>query len=70
MGVYKDGYAEIIKNNLGNRTTPSWVAFTDTERLIEEAAKNQASLNTERTIFDVKRLMGRKLVTIIVLLIF
>ncbi|KAL2941026.1 Luminal-binding protein 5 [Bienertia sinuspersici] len=60
VGVYKDGHVEIIANDQGNRITPSWVAFTDSERLIGEAAKNQASLNPERTIFDVKRLIGRK----------
>ncbi|KAG8368741.1 hypothetical protein BUALT_Bualt15G0077500 [Buddleja alternifolia] len=60
VGVYRNGKLEIISNDQGNRITPSWVAFTDTERLIGEAAKNQASLNPERTIFDVKRLIGRK----------
>ncbi|KNA11642.1 hypothetical protein SOVF_133320 [Spinacia oleracea] len=60
VGVYKDGHVEIIANDQGNRITPSWVAFTDTERLIGEAAKNQASLNPERTIFDVKRLIGEE----------
>ncbi|KAK7258895.1 hypothetical protein RIF29_24484 [Crotalaria pallida] len=61
VGVYKNDHVEIIANDQGNRITPSWVAFTDTERLIGEAAKNQAPLNAERTIFDVKRLIGRKI---------
>ncbi|KAL9418051.1 hypothetical protein AB3S75_040957 [Citrus x aurantiifolia] len=60
VGVYRNDHVEIIANDQGNRITPSWVAFTDTERLIGEAAKNQAALNPERTIFDVKRLIGRK----------
>ncbi|KAL6320421.1 hypothetical protein AAG906_007118 [Vitis piasezkii] len=60
VGVYKNGHVEIIANDQGNRITPSWVAFTDTERLIGEAAKNQAAVNAERTVFDVKRLIGRK----------
>ncbi|KAH9689399.1 Heat shock 70 kDa protein BIP1 [Citrus sinensis] len=60
VGVYRNGRVEIIANDQGNRITPSWVAFTDTERLIGEAAKNQAALNAERTVFDVKRLIGRK----------
>ncbi|KAK4438257.1 Luminal-binding protein 5 [Sesamum alatum] len=60
VGVYRHGKLDIIANDQGNRITPSWVAFTDTERLIGEAAKNQAALNPERTIFDVKRLIGRK----------
>ncbi|MBA0632275.1 hypothetical protein Godav_001051, partial [Gossypium davidsonii] len=60
VGVYKNGHVEIVANDQGNRITPSWVAFTDSERLIGEAAKNQAALNAERTIFDVKRLIGRK----------
>ncbi len=61
--VYKNGHVEIIANNQGNRITPSWVGFTDStdsERLIGEAAKNQAAANAERSVFDVKRLIGRK----------
>jgi heat shock protein 5 len=60
VGVYKDGRVQIIANDQGNRITPSYVAFTDTERLVGDAAKNQASLNPERTLFDVKRLIGRE----------
>ncbi|KAK9691922.1 hypothetical protein RND81_09G229000 [Saponaria officinalis] len=60
VGVLRGEHVEIIPNDQGNRITPSYVAFTDSERLIGEAAKNQASLNPDRTIFDVKRLIGRK----------
>ncbi|KAH9755271.1 Heat shock 70 kDa protein BIP3 [Citrus sinensis] len=60
VGLYRDGHVEIIANDQGNRFTPSWIAFTDTERLIGEAAKNQAALDPERTIFDVKRLIGKR----------
>jgi heat shock protein 5 len=59
VGIYKNGGVEIIPNELGNRITPSFVAFTDSERLIGEAAKNQASNNPERSINVVKRLIGR-----------
>lgn len=64
VGVYREGRVDIIANDQGNRITPSWVAFTDTERLIGEAAKNQAPSNPDHTIFDVKRLIGRKYVRI------
>ncbi|KYQ90769.1 heat shock protein Hsp70 family protein [Tieghemostelium lacteum] len=60
VGIFKNGRVEIIPNDQGNRITPSYVAFTDTERLIGEAAKNQATLNPENTIFDIKRLIGRR----------
>ncbi|AWU76143.1 heat shock protein SSA2 [Pichia kudriavzevii] len=53
---------DIIANDQGNRTTPSYVAFTDTERLIGDAAKNQAAMNPHNTVFDAKRLIGRKFV--------
>src|SRR6056300_652898 len=60
VGIMKNNNVEIIANDQGNRTTPSYVAFTDSERLIGEAAKNQAAMNPENTVFDAKRLIGLK----------
>jgi L1 cell adhesion molecule like protein len=59
IGIWMNDRVEIIANDQGNRTTPSYVAFTDTERLVGDAAKNQASMNPENTVYDVKRLIGR-----------
>lgn len=60
VGVWQNDRVEIIANEHGNRTTPSYVAFTDEERLIGESAKNQSSMNPKNTVFDAKRLIGRK----------
>ncbi|KAJ5066892.1 mediator of RNA polymerase ii transcription subunit 37c-related [Anaeramoeba ignava] len=60
VGVFKNGRVEIIPNDQGNRTTPSYVAFTDQERLVGDAAKSQVAMNPSNTVFDAKRLIGRK----------
>ena len=60
VAVWQNDRVEIIANDQGNRTTPSYVGFTDSERLIGDAAKNQAAMNPKNTVFDAKRLIGRR----------
>ena len=60
VGVWQNDRVEILPNDQGNRTTPSFVAFTDNERLVGDAAKNQTAVNPTNTVFDAKRLIGRK----------
>jgi len=60
VGTWKNNTVEIIPNDMGERTTPSYVSFSETERLVGTAAKNQAARNAENTVFDAKRLIGRK----------
>jgi L1 cell adhesion molecule like protein len=59
VGVWQNDRVEIIANDQGNRTTPSYVAFTENERLIGDAAKNQVAMNARNTVFDSKRLIGK-----------
>mmetsp|Transcript_60498 Transcript_60498/g.124526 ORF Transcript_60498/g.124526 Transcript_60498/m.124526 type:complete len:651 (+) Transcript_60498:398-2350(+) len=60
VGIWQHDRVEIIANDQGNRTTPSYVAFTETERLIGDSAKNQVAMNPHNTVFDAKRLIGRR----------
>ena len=60
VGVWQNGKVDIVPNDMGERTTPSYVAFTDSERLVGDAAKNQITRNPTNTVFDAKRLIGRK----------
>ena len=59
VAVYQNGHVDIIANDQGNRTTPSWVSFTETERLVGEGAKNAALSNLSNTVYDTKRFIGR-----------
>ncbi|KAH7721708.1 hsp70 [Aphelenchoides avenae] len=63
VGVFMHGNVWIIANDRDNSTTPSYVGFTDSERLIGDAAKNQVAMNPQNTVFDAQRLIGRKLAT-------
>jgi L1 cell adhesion molecule like protein len=60
VGIFRHNRVDIIANDMGNRTTPSYVAFTEDERLVGDAAKNQAAMNPTNTVFDAKRMIGRK----------
>ena len=60
VGVFRHNRVDILANDMGNRTTPSYVAFTEDERLVGDAAKNQAAMNPQNTVFDAKRMIGRK----------
>lgn len=61
VGVQRGGRVEIIANDQGHRITPSWVAFSDEERLVGDSAKNAYASNPSNTVFDAKRLIGRKM---------
>jgi len=60
VGIWQHGQVEIISNDQGYRTTPSYVAFTDNARLVGESAKSQVAMNPDNTVFDAKRLIGRE----------
>ena len=60
VAIWQNDRVEVIANDQGQRTTPSYVAFTESERLIGDAAKNQVAMNPENTVFDAKRMIGRK----------
>ena len=60
VGVFRHNRVDILANDMGNRTTPSYVAFTEDERLVGDAAKNQCAMNPLNTVFDAKRMIGRK----------
>jgi L1 cell adhesion molecule like protein len=60
VGIFRHDRVDIIANDMGNRTTPSYVAFTESERLVGDAAKNQCAMNPRNTVFDAKRMIGRK----------
>lgn len=60
VSVYQNGKAEIIQDEINNRTTPSYISFTDTKKLFGDSAKNQMNRNPMNTLFNIKRLIGRK----------
>ncbi|KAL3694579.1 hypothetical protein R1sor_008230 [Riccia sorocarpa] len=60
LGIYKNEWVDIIPNEEGSRKTPSWIAFRDTERVIGDAARDQAPMNATNTVYDLKRILGRR----------